>query len=60
MLVAHLGGAHLDLFQRTMADPASVSAVSLGDAGPHVLMVNDTGSLDRFAPPPRSERNLRG
>jgi hypothetical protein len=43
-----------------MADPASVSAVSLGDAGPHVLMVNDTGSLDRFAPPRRGERNLRG
>jgi probable phosphoglycerate mutase len=60
MLVAHLSGAHLDLFQRTIADPASVSAVSLGDAGPHVLLVNDTGGLERFAPPPRSERNLRG
>jgi probable phosphoglycerate mutase len=60
MLVAHLSGAHLDLFQRTIADPASVSAISLGDAGPHVLLVNDTGGLERFAPPPRKERNLRG
>jgi probable phosphomutase (TIGR03848 family) len=60
MVVAHLSGAHLDLFQRTIADPASVSAISLGDAGPHVLLVNDTGSLQRFAPPPRGERNLRG
>jgi probable phosphomutase (TIGR03848 family) len=60
MLVAHLSGAHLDLFQRTIADPASVSVVVLGDADPHVLLVNDTGSLERFAPPPRAKRNLRG
>jgi probable phosphomutase (TIGR03848 family) len=60
MLVAHLSGAHLDMFQRTIVDPASVSVVSLGDAGPHVLLVNDTGSLERFASPPRSKRNLRG
>lgn len=60
MLVAHLSGAHLDLFQRTIVDPASVSVVSIGEAGPHVLLVNDTGSLERFAPPPRSKRNLRG
>jgi broad specificity phosphatase PhoE len=60
MLVSHLSGAHLDLFQRTMADPASVSVISVGDAGPHVLLVNDTGSLERFAPPPRTQRNLRG
>jgi probable phosphomutase (TIGR03848 family) len=60
MLMAHLSGAHLDLFQRTIADPASVSAVSLDDAGPHVLLVNDTGSLERFAPPPRSKPDLRG
>ena len=60
MLIAHLSGAHLDLFQRTMAEPASVSVIALGDLGPHVLLVNDTGSLERFAPPPRSKRNLRG
>jgi probable phosphomutase (TIGR03848 family) len=60
MLVAHLSGAHLDLFQRTIADPASVSAVVLGETGPHVVLVNDTGSLERFAPPPRNARNLRG
>ncbi|MGH2597019.1 MAG: MSMEG_4193 family putative phosphomutase [Actinomycetota bacterium] len=64
MLIAHYSGAHLDLFQRTTADPASVSVVHLGDGGPHVVVVNDTGSLDRFAPPPRQERkqqrNLRG
>lgn len=60
MLLAHYAGAHLDLFQRTTADPASVSVVHLGDGEPHVLVVNDTGSLERFAPPPREKRNLRG
>jgi len=60
MLVAHLSGAHLDLFQRTIADPASVSVITLGDSGPHVLLVNDTGGLERFAPAPRNDRNLRG
>jgi len=60
MLIAHFSGAHLDLFQRTMADPASVSVVHLGEAGPFVLLVNDTGGLERFAPPRRTKKNLRG
>ena len=60
MLIAHFSGAHLDLFQRTMADPASVSVVHLGEAGPYVLLVNDTGGLERFAPPRRTKKNLRG
>ena len=51
MLIAHFSGAHLDQFQRTMADPASVSVVHLGEAGPHVLLVNDTGGLERFRSP---------
>ena len=64
MLVAHFSGAHLDLFQRTTADPASVSVVRLSDGSPHVVVVNDTGNLERFAPSPRrrpkQQRNLRG
>ena len=64
MLIAHYSGAHLDLFQRTTADPASVSVIYLGDGDPHVFVVNDTGSLERFAPAPRQrpnqQRNLRG
>ena len=61
MLVAHHAGAHLDRFQRTVVDPASVSVVHLGQGEPHVLLVNDDGGgLTRFAPPPRPKRNLRG
>jgi probable phosphomutase (TIGR03848 family) len=64
MAIAHLAGAHLDLFQRTAVDPASVSVVYLGEGGPRVALVNDTGGLERFAAPPRrkreQQRNLRG
>jgi broad specificity phosphatase PhoE len=65
VLISHYTGAHLDQFQRVMADPASVSVVQLGDGVPRILLVNDTGSLGRFAadPSPRRDgrkRKLRG
>ncbi len=76
ILVAHYGGAHLDHFQRTLIDTASVSVIHLDGGIPRVLLVNDTGGLDRFAPrsrgasatqakaktktEPASRRNLRG
>jgi broad specificity phosphatase PhoE len=53
ILVSHYAGAHLDEFQRVLADPASVSVVHLGDGVPRILLVNDTGSLRRFAPESR-------
>jgi probable phosphomutase (TIGR03848 family) len=57
MLVSHYTGAHLDQFQRVLADPASVSVVHLGDGVPRILLVNDTGSLRRFAPERRRSGN---
>jgi probable phosphoglycerate mutase len=57
MLVSHYTGAHLDQFQRVLADPASVSVVHLGDGVPRILLVNDTGSLRRFAPERRRRSN---
>jgi probable phosphoglycerate mutase len=61
MLIAHYAGAHLDLFQRTMSDPASVSVVHLGDGMPRILLVNDVGGgLERFAPPRRAGTRVRG
>ena len=53
MLVSHFTGAHLDHFQRVIVDPSSVSVVHVGDGVPRVLLVNDTGSLRRFAPRPQ-------
>jgi len=57
MLVSHYTGAHLDQFQRVLADPASVSVVHLGDGVPRILLVNDTGSLQRFATERRRSSN---
>ena len=36
-------GLHLDLFQRIVVDPCSVSVVRYTDTRPFVLRVNDTG-----------------
>lgn len=41
--VAHALGTHLDLFQRIVVSPCSVSAVLFTDSGPVVLAVNSTG-----------------
>lgn len=40
--VAHALGTHLDLFQRVVIAPASVSAIAYRDHGPAVLIVNST------------------
>lgn len=43
--LAHYLGVHLDLFQRIVIDPVSVSVVALAPFGPRVLRVNDNGPL---------------
>jgi probable phosphoglycerate mutase len=44
--VAHALGTHLDLFQRIVISPCSVTAVAYGTGGPAVLTVNHvSGSL---------------
>jgi len=42
-LVAHAMGTHLDLFQRIVVSPCSLTAIAFGDGGPLVLTVNVTG-----------------
>jgi probable phosphomutase (TIGR03848 family) len=41
--IAHAIGTHLDLFQRIVVSPASVSVLAFLDGGPVVLSVNSTG-----------------
>lgn len=41
--VAHALGTHIDLFQRLVISPASVTAISWHGGGPVVLAVNSTG-----------------
>jgi probable phosphoglycerate mutase len=50
---AHYAGMHLDLFQRIVISPASVTAFAFpGDGAPVLLTMNDAGSLDVLGPPP--------
>jgi probable phosphomutase (TIGR03848 family) len=50
-VVAHVLGTHLDLFQRIVISPCSVSVVAFHAGGPVVLTVNSTGgSLADLAP----------
>lgn len=48
--VAHAMGTHLDLFQRIVVSPCSVSAILYGVDGPIVLAVNSTGNLTALVP----------
>lgn len=48
--VAHALGTHLDLFQRIVISPCSITAIAYGDGGPMVLSVNTTS--DGPAPKP--------
>jgi probable phosphoglycerate mutase len=50
MALAHYAGLHIDLFMRLHVSPGSVSAVRVEDAGPKVLVVNDTGTLAHLGP----------
>jgi probable phosphoglycerate mutase len=48
--VAHAMGTHLDLFQRIVVSPCSVSAILYSVDGPIVLAVNSTGDLGALVP----------
>ncbi len=48
--VADALGSHLDLFQRIVISPCSVTAISYGSVGPTVLAVNSTSDLTDLVP----------
>jgi probable phosphomutase (TIGR03848 family) len=50
--IAHYTGMHLDLFQRIVVAPASVTVFELGAHASVLLKCNDTGSLEELAPAP--------
>jgi broad specificity phosphatase PhoE len=57
--IAHYTGVHLDLFQRIVVSPASVTVFELGAHGATMLKCNDTGSLDELLPPPPEETDAQ-
>jgi probable phosphomutase (TIGR03848 family) len=54
-IVAHYAGVHLDLFQRIVISPASVSVIWIGPHGPRLVRLNDAGPLDEIKPPKKPE-----
>jgi probable phosphoglycerate mutase len=48
--VADALGSHLDLFQRIVISPCSVTAVSYGPLGPNVMSVNSTAAFAELGP----------
>jgi len=52
--IAHFGGVHLDLFQRVVVSPASVTVFEFSEHGVAMIKCNDTGTLDELAPAPKS------
>jgi probable phosphoglycerate mutase len=45
VILAHYAGLHLDLFQRLVVSPASVSILSFTPMGPRLVCLNDTAHL---------------
>ncbi len=48
-VVAHYAGMHLDMFQRLVISPASVTIIAIGPMGPLLIEFNNTGSLEHLA-----------
>lgn len=62
LALAQFAGIHLDLYQRLVVEPASVSVVALSHGTPWIVKVNDTGDLSSLAPAqgPAERRKVRG
>jgi probable phosphomutase (TIGR03848 family) len=60
LVVADALGLHLDLFQRLVIDPCSVTAIRYTAQRPFLLRLNDTGDLSALLPrPSRRKRTAR-
>jgi probable phosphomutase (TIGR03848 family) len=57
-LACHYLGMHLDLVQRVVVSPASVTAIAFGPV-PYLVRLNDVGGNGDLAPPKRARRRRR-
>ena len=60
LVLAHYAGIHIDLFQRLVVRPTSVSMVGVGDRIPRIIGMNDTGALSDARVHPRASDRRRG
>jgi len=54
--VAHYTGLHLDLFQRLVVSPASLSVIQFSKFGPRLVCLNETGAVPE---PPTKEDDVK-
>jgi len=52
LALAYYIGMHIDLFQRLVINPCSLSAIAFEPMGPRLLAYNETGSLAHLRPKP--------
>jgi probable phosphoglycerate mutase len=52
LAIAYYVGMHMDLFQRLVINPCSLTAIGFERMGPRLLAFNDTGSLEHLRPKP--------
>ena len=54
LAIAYYVGMHVDLFQRLVINPCSLTAFAFEPLGPRLLAFNETGSLAHLYPPPEA------
>jgi probable phosphoglycerate mutase len=57
--VAHYIGLHLDLFQRLVVYPASLTAFRFNKLGPRLMLFNDSGTIDVLRSGKKQQRSPR-
>lgn len=58
-IVADATGTHLDLFQRIVVDPGSITVIAYTPGRPFLVRLNDTGAPLRALVPPKRRRARR-
>lgn len=56
-IAAYFVGLHLDLFQRLVIAPASVTALHLGKMEPRLVCLSEVGSLEYLVPRPQEHKS---
>lgn len=52
LATAYYVGIHLDLFQRLVINPCSLTAIGFEPMGPRLIALNDTGTIEHLRPQP--------
>jgi probable phosphomutase (TIGR03848 family) len=52
LAISYYIGMHIDLFQRLVINPCSLTALAFERMGPRLLAFNDTGSIEHLRPKP--------